>query len=207
MIEIEEFEIDGYIVPKFKLEKGKVARIWVEIMPLPNSKRGDGHKVAKKLGLLFANNNKMEISNTHKFHSVEKIRQNFYSKHFIKPTLKEFLHKKGILPDSKITSTLNSFGIDTNTELKLIVFQKRKLVEILIGFLERDNVIFDYYSLGPPYQEKLTEYVITQVKSGKTAIGFDNLAYISDINHNQSIINLEMKRAMEIKPMASKILW
>ena len=205
MIEIEEFEIDGYIVPKFKLEKRKIARIWVEIMPVPNSKKGNGHKVAKKLGLLFANNNKMEIRSENKFHCVEKIRQSFYSKHFSKPTLKEFLFKKGVLPNSQFTSTLNSFGIDINTELKLIVFQKRKLLEILIGFFKWDKVIFDYYSLGHPDQEKLTEYVINQANQGKTAIGFDNLSYISDINHNEKILNLEVKRAMGIKPMANTV--
>lgn len=205
MIEIEEFEIDGYIVPKFKLEKGKIARIWVEIMSVPNSKKGDGHKVAKKLGLLFANNNKMEIRSEYKFHCVEKVKQNFYSKHFSKPTLEEFLFKKGILPNNELSSTLNSFGIDINTELKLIVFQKRKLLEILISFYKWDNLIFDYYSLGQPDEEKLTEYAINQVNLGKSVISFDSLNYISDINHNESIINLEMKRAMDIKPMANNV--
>ena len=205
MIEIEEFEIDGYIVPKFKLEKGKIARIWVEIMPVTNSIKGDGHNVAKKLGLLLANNNKMEIRSKYKFHCVENIRQNFYSKHFSKPSLKEFLFKKGILPNNELTSTLNSFGIDINTELKLIVSQKRKLLEILIGFFKWDNVIFDYYSLGHPDQELLTEYVIKQANQGKTAIGFDNLSYISDINCNGKILNLKVKRAMQIKSIADSI--
>lgn len=198
MIECNGFYLRGYYVPAFQLPKGHFLRLWIEIQFSPNpdttSKYNDRFTLCKELPLyLSGQKEKPEITLATSFNVVEKIRENFFRKRFFPQTVREYLNKNGLNNPKNIAEIAN-FKINPEVKLKLLSSRDLQRLEIYIGFQKYDNILFDYFHLGPEEAKRLTTFIKEQLLLGKTVIALDNLDFISDLDPDPGIINLKIRR-------------
>lgn len=198
MVECNGFYPQGYYVPAFQLPKGHFLRLWIEIQsgsnPHTTSKYNDRFKLCKKLPqYLSGQKKKREITLATPFNIIEKIHENFFRKSFFPQTVREYLNKIG-LNDPKKIAEITHLKINPEVKLKLLSSRDLQLLEIYIGFQKYDNILFDYFHLGPEEEKRLTSFVKEQLHLGKTVIALDNLDFISDTDPDPRIIKLKINR-------------
>lgn len=183
-----EFETNGFKIPEFKIESGKMIRFWVEIVP---KKVGDEDWGIKKMSEIIDNYNK---NNAVKIHFCKnQLKLGIFD--FMKPIkLKEYLFKVFGERGKEVEATLETFDIKPYYTLRKMGTSDQKVLSIICGIELNEVIAFDFYGLGFDTVEKLMNYMKIKLTEGKSLIAFDNLNYREEIIVNSQIEHFNIKR-------------
>ncbi|WP_370003238.1 hypothetical protein, partial [Winogradskyella sp.] len=188
LINVPSFKINEYLVPEFSIEKGKMLRFWVEIIPKNNSDT-DGYLVQKLIQKQIVNN-----FTKHKelkmFSCPDKIKVGFFD--FLNPmSVDDYLKNKIDLDETKVAQILSFFTIKPHYIIRKMGYKDQKIFSIISSIESNDVVLLDFYGFSPQNEKALTNYLLAKLKEGKALITFDNLyfkekgsknIFIEDIN-------------------------
>ena len=176
--------IEGFKIPTIDIEKGTFLRLWIEIN-VKHSKEFNLETFLKKICIFIIQSQKR------KFIRAKIIKENLFLRIFFSKKVKSFFHKNQINLSIENILELNEIGIDLNSNLKSLNHRQIKLLSIYTCLNKHENVIFDYFGLGPNEEKFLTNY-LQKTLLKKRIIALDNLDYLSDKITNDKIININV---------------
>lgn len=185
LLQSKGFNINGFQIPPFTLHQGKMVRLWVQNMPISSEKYNWGMaSMEKTIKSLKQDGIKIVIG-------ASKVKRGWLD--FFKPiSTKAYLEKRFDLSQDEIDKLLAQFEIKPFYKVKDLGLAHQKVFAIMCAFQESGIVAFDYYGLSLMTEQQLTEFVKTQLKKGKSAIGFDTLQYKPKTRDTEEIINLDV---------------
>lgn len=167
-------------------------RLWIQIVP--QTKNGtDGYwgtnKMKETLSKLSLKEKSIKIC-------PNRIKRSLID--YIKPkTVSEYMISEFGISKKEIIRLISQFDIKPNYKIKNLGTAHQKVFSILCKFQKRKIIVFDYYGLSPNTEKQLTKFVKSELKKGKSAIGFDNLYFIPNNPDSEMIKNLEILRIKE----------
>ena len=167
----KEFELRGIRVPEFKLEKGKLIRIYV-----PNFDAN-----YNPLGYKFCTEliKKFKEQNTD-FHVAKEYSSKWPFSVLRVMTVKKFLIHKMQIDKSKAEQIMETLHVDANKKIDDLYLGISKALSIMAKFEKTDCILFDYYGVGAMEIGLLEKVLNDEIEKGKSAIGFDRLEYAVD---------------------------
>lgn len=185
------FKINEYLIPEFSLERGKMFRFWIEIIPRKETD-SNGFKISKKIQKSIIN---YSIENYNlKIHiCLDKVKLKTLD--FLKPiTVREYLKSKLNLDNSKVDFILTSFEIKPSCEIRKLNQQNQKIVSIIEGIESNKITVFDFFGLSAQQEEDLMTYLTTKLEEGKILIANDNLYYKTKDSENKLVEDIFVNR-------------
>lgn len=170
-----------FLFPSTQIVKGQMTRFWIQMIPSA-SQELSGDQIFKRFqSQLLGIKPNPNIHRTSSFYLAKKrIKRNWWQTLYKSTTVYNFLRSKYKMNERTIQDYLTQFDLKKDYSIHKLDACHQKVFAILCSFQERDFVMFDYYGLGPKTEEQLTNFVLSQLKYGKTAIGFDNFMYLDE---------------------------
>jgi hypothetical protein len=177
------FTIHGFHIPEIVVTKGKLVRIYV-----PNCLK---YKVPKDL----------DISEVIADHFLQVDPFLMLVKHFdyhtfwerIKPlTVEHYLLQRMNLEPYKALQIAEEMDVDLKDRFSDIGATKRRTLTIKAHFQKFDCIVFDYYAIDALGIKFMEDMINTEIEKGKSAIAFDNLAYMEDSEPYANIQRVEI---------------
>ena len=183
------FNINEFRIPSFNLHKGEMIRFWVQIIPKLD-KETDGYWGAEQMKKAIT-----EFKNDGEPIKIcaKKIKRTI--KDYIFPqTVGNYLEQKFGFSEKQTQKLISRFDIKSEYKIKDLGTGHQKVLSIICEFQRSEYVLFDYFGLDPSKENQLTQYVKSELKKGKAAIGFDNLYYKPKDPDTEMINNIEIIR-------------
>jgi hypothetical protein len=175
IINCRGIELDNFVIPPFTFNHGEMLRLWIQILPR------DGYELCKKLIYIFNKSILQKgIDVNEKVEFVDVIKENKLQKWISPLTVENYLRKNIGLKNIEIEETLKEFGIEPKQWIKKIDHYTQKALTISALFKKTNCLSFDYYGLGALPEIEITDLIIKEINSGKSAISFDNLFYLTE---------------------------
>jgi hypothetical protein len=179
LIENKGFKWKGFEIPAFTLNEGEMIRFWIQI--IPTSDNISGYELARELKDILIKRKPitgLTINTSVSF--AGDIDEN-KMKNLIYPLrVAEYLKKKRKLNREISDLVMQKLQLKGQEKIIEIELMKRKQLSIASLYELENCIAFDYYGLDPTGEEKVTELVRDKVYEGKSAIGFDNLYYLTE---------------------------
>lgn len=193
LIENKGFNWKGYEIPAFTLNSGEMIRFWIQIIPATSN--FGGYELAKELQAILIK--KRTISGL-KINTFVSFADDIYENRFkslVSPLkVEEFLKKKRKLSTEVSESIMQMLHLSGKERIQEIGYTKRRQLSITSLYELETCVAFDYYGLDPTGEEKITELIRNKIEKGNSAIGFDNLYYMTETEPYDFIKRVIVKR-------------
>ena len=183
------FNIEEFQIPDFILNKGEMVRFWVQTMPMSGNDTESVwgiRKMREMIKKLNSENKKIQFC-------PNRVKRN-WTDYVKSKTVNEYLKSRFGFADDIIEALMAQFGIKPTYQVKNLGTGHQKVFSMLCAFQGNEIVAFDYYGLSPLTKQQLTEFVKNELSKGKSAIGFDDLAYKPEIPDTEKIVNLDIRR-------------
>lgn len=164
----KEFEIKGIRVPAFRLQPGKLIRVYV-----PNHDAQSnplGHNFCITLIKRFKKQNP-------DLHWVKDYSARRIFSFLPSPTVEKYLTRKLHIPPKKAYEIMELLEIDSHKKMDHLILGKRKALIMKAVFQKAESILFDYYGVGAAEIDLLEKTINEEIENGKAAIGFDRLEY------------------------------
>lgn len=179
-----EIIIEGFKIPIIDIQKGTFLRFWIDIN-VQHNQNFNLEKFLKKIFIFLIQKQKS------KFVRVKLIKESFFLRIFFPEKVKSFFQKNSINLNIDDLLKFSEIGIDLNSDLKSLNHRQIKVLSIYTHVNKNENIIFDYFGLGPNEEIFLTNY-LQKTLPKKRIIAFDNLDYLSDKIIDDKIINVNI---------------
>jgi hypothetical protein len=176
--------IEGFKIPIIDIQKGTFLRFWIGIN-VQHNKNFNLEKFLNKTVIYLIQEQKS------KFIRVKLIKENLFFRIFFPEKVKCFFQKNNINLNIDDIIKLGEIGIDLNSDLKSLNHRQIKVLSIYTHVNKNENVIFDYFGLGPNEEKFLTNY-LQKTLPKKRIIALDNLDHLSDKIIDDKIININI---------------
>jgi hypothetical protein len=186
------FEFENIWIPPFKLQKGKLIKIYVPDFRI--SGESLGYVFVSKLLKLFSQEVLIpELKMTDPLFYAKPFLLNRFLDFFSPKDLENFLIKKSNISQIQIQDILVKLGLEKTQKIRDLCEAIIKIITIFIKFKKHDVVLFDYYGVGLHDYQKMKGIINEEILKGKCAIGFDRLEYIEEFEPYDNIERIIVK--------------
>ena len=192
ILKCEGIEIEEYFVPPFTLYSGEVVRFWIQI--IPNNTNKSGYEISQILREIFSSRKEQEgLKINHQIPFAESILETGILSTIFPLTVRQYLQKRRKLNLTQIQDILQELKLNSKDKIGYLDFTTRKSLSISSLFKKCDRISFDYYGLDPLGTEKIDNLIMKTIRTGKSAIGFDNLYYFEEERSNALMKDIKVR--------------